>query len=221
MYLRCPECKTRYEISAARIPDGGARVRCPRCRTVFHVSRPLNGNGSEPHDDGQPEVVGESPERAFEPAGPRVPVVAETPVPVEAPTTASAEAPANVDASAPAEAPAPVALEPSERINRPPLPEVGRPPLRMPAARPIVPGAAVDSATARRIARAIVSDLASARREQRDAARKEGRVLSALGPVIAEAWDDYRRRVGDALATGTPHFREAVNEFLGLGDPLL
>ena len=48
MYLRCPECKTRYEISAARIPDGGAKVRCPRCRTVFQVSRPLNGNGTTP-----------------------------------------------------------------------------------------------------------------------------------------------------------------------------
>lgn len=46
MYLRCPDCKTRYEISAARIPEGGARVRCPRCRTVFQVSRPLNGNGN-------------------------------------------------------------------------------------------------------------------------------------------------------------------------------
>jgi predicted Zn finger-like uncharacterized protein len=46
MYLKCPECKTRYEISAARIPDTGARVRCPRCRTVFQVTRPANGNGA-------------------------------------------------------------------------------------------------------------------------------------------------------------------------------
>ena len=46
MFLKCPECKTRYEISAARIPDSGARVRCPRCRTVFQVARPTNGNGA-------------------------------------------------------------------------------------------------------------------------------------------------------------------------------
>jgi predicted Zn finger-like uncharacterized protein len=59
MYLRCPECKTRYEISAARIPDGGARVRCPRCQTVFQVSRPLNGNGTTP-----------PPARAIQPGAP-------------------------------------------------------------------------------------------------------------------------------------------------------
>ena len=46
MYLKCPECKTRYEIAAARVPDAGARVRCPKCRTVFQVTRPTNGNGA-------------------------------------------------------------------------------------------------------------------------------------------------------------------------------
>lgn len=138
MYLRCPECKTRYEISAARIPDGGARVRCPRCRTVFQVSRPLNGNGSTP-----------------------------------------------------------------------------------PPARPVVPGAPVDDETARRIARALVTDLLNARRDLMERARREGRLLSTIGPELVEAWESYRRRVGDPLARQAPHFRDAVNELVGNGERIL
>ena len=138
MYLRCPECKTRYEISAARIPDGGARVRCPRCRTVFQVSRPLNGNGATP-----------------------------------------------------------------------------------PPARTIEPGAPVDTDTARRIARALIGDLASQRQLSLDEARKDGRVLSTLGNELLEVWDDYRKKVGDDVARDGRIFREAVNEVLGGGEALL
>src|SRR5262245_54490055 len=106
MYLRCPECKTRYEISASRIPDGGARVRCPRCRTVFQVSSPTNGNG--------------------------------TPLPM--------------------------------------------------AAHTVVPGAQVEPEVARRIARALVSELLLARRERRDDAMKYGRLLAELGHDILDVF---------------------------------
>lgn len=138
MYLRCPECKTRYEISAARIPEGGARVRCPRCRSVFQVTRPLNGNGTAP-----------------------------------------------------------------------------------PAARPIQPGAPVDPETARRIARALIGDLLTSRREERDRALSEGRLLARLGPEILETWDRYRQRVGEPLARDTRFFQDALGEILGDGQPLL
>jgi predicted Zn finger-like uncharacterized protein len=137
MYLRCPECKTRYEISATRIPDGGARVRCPRCRTVFHVTRPTNGNG--------------------------------TPA----------------------------------------------------AANTVTPGAPVDPEVARRIARALVSELLLARRERRDRALIHGRLLSELGPDILDVYDSYRQRVGEEIARETNFFQDAVNEILAEGDAVL
>lgn len=138
MYLRCPECKTRYEISAARIPEGGARVRCPRCRSVFQVTRPLNGNGTAP-----------------------------------------------------------------------------------PPARPVQPGAPVDPETARRIARALIGELLNSRREERDRALSEGRLLARLGADILETWDRYRQRVGEPLARDTRFFQDALGEILGDGQPLL
>lgn len=266
MYLRCPDCKTRYEISAARIPDGGARVRCPRCRTVFHVSRPLNGNGAEAafEDDlrdapngaaagatavesgAAPDSLGTSAHAAVSGEGGASEAAAsreETPAPEESPapthppapthhpaptqTESLEETPAWAGTAPPGEAPARNDTPTPDFAYAPCLsPEVidaapAPPASRVPPARPVVVGAVVDSVTARRIARAILSDLASARVEQRHTALREGRVLSTLGPVIVEAWDDYRRRVGPALALGTPHFREALNEFLGNGEPLL
>jgi predicted Zn finger-like uncharacterized protein len=139
MYLKCPECKTRYEISATRIPDVGARVRCPRCRTVFQVARPTNGNGS------------------------------------------GSIAAANV----------------------------------------VVPGAPIDPEVARRIARALVSELLLARREQRDDALRQGRLLSRLGPDIMNTWDHYRERVGEQLAGETRFFQDAVNDILADGEMIL
>jgi predicted Zn finger-like uncharacterized protein len=139
MYLRCPECKTRYEISASRIPDGGARVRCPRCRTVFQVSSPTNGSGN-------------------------------------------------------------------------PFPA---------AAHAVVPGSQVEPEVARRIARALVSELLLARRERRDEAIRGGRLLAELGHDIIDVFDNYRQRVGEDLATETRFFQDAVNEILADGEKVL
>lgn len=139
MYLRCPECKTRYEISAARIPNGGARVRCPRCRTVFHVTRPTNGNGASPP----------------------------------------------------------------------------------PAANIVVPGGPVEPEVARRIARALVSELLLTCRDRRDHALLRGRFLAELGPDILELYDSYKQRVGDEMARNTHFFQDAVNDILADGEPVL
>ncbi len=139
MYLRCPECKTRYEISSVRIPAAGARVRCPRCRTVFQVSAPHNGNGTA-----QPE-----------------------------------------------------------------------------AANTVRPGAPVDPEVARRIARALVSELLLGRREMRDEAMQQGVILSRLGYDILDVYERYRERVGGQLAEETRFFQEAVNEIIGDGETIL
>lgn len=40
MIVRCPDCLSKYEIAAARVPEEGIRVRCPKCKAVFPVNRP-------------------------------------------------------------------------------------------------------------------------------------------------------------------------------------
>jgi predicted Zn finger-like uncharacterized protein len=47
MIIVCPECSTKFNIAAERIPDKGTKVRCARCRHVFTV---------EPEADAPPTV---------------------------------------------------------------------------------------------------------------------------------------------------------------------
>lgn len=35
MIIVCPECSTKFDVNADRIPDAGAKVRCARCKNVF------------------------------------------------------------------------------------------------------------------------------------------------------------------------------------------
>ncbi len=39
MIIICPECATKFDVAAERIPAGGAKVRCARCKHVFQVEK--------------------------------------------------------------------------------------------------------------------------------------------------------------------------------------
>lgn len=291
MYLRCPECKTRYEISASSIPEGGARVRCPRCRTVFTLPRPAappevpaqNGpvGSSAAESPAPPGGAAPSARAAFDPApfdpGSSEALAAVLPpppaagsksappesVPMESlfgrarrirdvavnETTAEAVAQAmgfraddpsrEGEDMTPGSAPAPgVPAEsappglagappagtglpsPTTAERRGRIPGARTRPIPLPA-NSVVPGAPVDAELARRIARALVSELLMARREARDEALREGRVMARLGPAILVTAERYRERVGAELADGTRHFQDAVNDIIGEGRPLL
>jgi hypothetical protein len=96
--------------------------------------------------------------------------------------------------------------------NGSPLPE---------AAHSVRPGAPVEPDVARRIARALVSELLLGRREKRDEAMNRGVILSALGHDILDVYERYRERVGEELAGETRFFQEAVNEIIGDGETIL
>ncbi len=105
-------------------------------------------------------------------------------------------------------------------VRRPRLPGSGGRPVPA-AAHAVTPGAPVEADVARRIARALVSEVLLARREMRNEALREGLLLARLGPAILEAWDRYRERVGAPIAEGTRFFHEAVNDILGEGQLIL
>jgi predicted Zn finger-like uncharacterized protein len=41
MIIVCPECSTKFNINAERLPAAGAKVRCARCKHVFHTEKPM------------------------------------------------------------------------------------------------------------------------------------------------------------------------------------
>ncbi|MGH7458085.1 MAG: zinc-ribbon domain-containing protein [Longimicrobiaceae bacterium] len=104
----------------------------------------------------------------------------------------------------PAPAPAPV-----------PGPEPEPRPSRAPASSPF--GAADPGAKARRLARALVSDIVMYHPVRRDQAVADGRLKQEFKDEIKKSWQEYVEQMGSKTARETPHFRNALNEILARG----
>ena len=70
------------------------------------------------------------------------------------------------------------------------------------------------------LARALVSDILVYNRDARDKALADGNLLKALGPEIKKSWELYKEKVGAEAATGTNHFKDALNEILAEGQSI-
>jgi hypothetical protein len=73
---------------------------------------------------------------------------------------------------------------------------------------------------ARRLARALVSDMVVYHPAKRRDALKAGNIKDAFKEEITKSWEEYVDQVGRELADSTPYFREALNEILGDGSPM-
>ncbi|MHB8080294.1 MAG: hypothetical protein ACYDIE_13685, partial [Candidatus Krumholzibacteriia bacterium] len=148
--------------------------------------------------------------------------VVETPRPAPRPAPRPQPSPAAASAAAPAAAPAPAPTIPfaSERAPAATVAAVAEP--AAPVVAPEAPGDLEgrprrDRDKARRLARALVSDILVYNRESRDRALREGNLIQALGPEIKKSWELYKERVTPEVANSTSHFRDALNEILAEG----
>ena len=248
MIVQCPDCTTRYELDASRVPAGRIRVRCARCRYVFPI-------------DAQAEVASAEdsmPDRGSE-SRPTAPVAADPGI-TRDPWASSATRPAvdpvpveSIEPSATPDNRPTVHAEPLQgmeatRIEDAPeaAPEIGldleieRPTMGHGAqtlAQPENPATATmteeplsevadadsDSAEdkkARRLARALVSDILVYNREKRDTALASGTLVRALGQEIKKSWELYKERVTPEVATSTNFFKEALNDILAEGQKI-
>jgi hypothetical protein len=73
---------------------------------------------------------------------------------------------------------------------------------------------------ARRLARALVSDIAVYHADRRREALRAGRLKEAFAEEIKKSWEEYTVQVGRDLAESTPFFTEALNEILAEGQPV-
>ena len=103
------------------------------------------------------------------------------------------------------EAPAPQpSLEPTPSKTRPVNPFLQRDP----------------KAKARRLARALVSDMIVYQPEKRQQAMEQGNIKEAFGAEIKKSWQEFVDQVGEEMATSTGFFNDALNEILGGGQKL-
>jgi hypothetical protein len=87
--------------------------------------------------------------------------------------------------------------------------------------RPINPFLANDpNAKARRLARALISDMITYFPEKREEALRTGTLKQVFEEEIKKSYEEYVGQVGREFAEGTPHFQDALNEILAGGKKL-
>jgi outer membrane biosynthesis protein TonB len=212
------------------------RVRCSICRGVFEVA----ADGAQPAEPAAaaPSAASAEPAQAAAPveAPQPTPQLAAapdpTPAPEPAPSAAPAAGPAFQPVSAPAPAPqptpapsaasAPAPASPPAAAPRPtPAPVQPSTPAAAPAASGRSPfGAADPNAKARRLARALVSDIVTYHPERRDRALADGTLKREFMDEIKKSWEEYVGQVGAETARGTTHFRDALNDILAKGQSI-
>ena len=140
-------------------------------------------------------------------------------VPIGAPLAKPAAAAAPPLAPAPAPAPKPVA-------DLPPAPAVGAAPAGRPAdaapapagKAPINPFLANDpNQKAKRLARALVSDMVAYHPQKRDEGMRAGTLKQLFREEIKKSYEEYVEQIGKEFAESTSHFQDALNDVLAGG----
>jgi predicted Zn finger-like uncharacterized protein len=205
MNTSCPHCKSVFRVDPTKIPAGGVRARCSICRGIFQVAAAGSPSASPP-------------------PSPAAAAVAATPSAV--PAAAMVGSAPSGGATSPAPAGPPPTGGPSARPSTPPpatpfprAPAAPAPASGTPsaAARPSPFGPVDPQAKARRLARALISDIVTYHPERRDRALGSGTLKQEFRDEIRKSWEEYVEQVGQQTAHGTPYFRDALNDLLAKG----
>jgi predicted Zn finger-like uncharacterized protein len=246
MNVACPECRSVFRVDPAKVVGVNLRARCAVCGGVIPVGASVRwaddfgANTTAAFVRQQQEVVrGAAAGPAAASAPPR-PVAREgAPAPMPAASRPAASAPAakvaaplpapEVSAPArPAGAAAPAAPQPvrSTAPAPPASPAPSAAPVTYPrpadappaARRPINPFLANDpNQKARRLARALVSDMIAYHPAKRDEGLRDGTLKQLFREEIKKSYEEYSEQVGREFAESTSHFQDALNEVLAGG----
>jgi hypothetical protein len=120
-------------------------------------------------------------------------------------TTPVATAAVQTPPSSPARTPAPTPV---------PTPE-------KPVKRPLNPFLANDpNAKARRLARALVSDMIAYLPQKREEGLRDGTLKQLFREEIKKSYEEYMDQIGREFAETTTHFQDALNELLAGGQKM-
>jgi predicted Zn finger-like uncharacterized protein len=244
MNVTCPNCATVYRVDPAKVPETGVRARCSVCSAVFAVRREEQAQSTPVR--AAVGAAAEAPVAAAAPKAPApapaspAPASHAAPVspaaPPRAPTLPPPAMPAGTRSAPPAapavpSAPAAPAIRPAAAAPAPPVfspqapaappapPAAAAPrPASTPGARPVNPFLSQDPALkARRLARALISDMVVYHPAKRQEGLRDGNLKELFDEEIKKSWEEYADQVGKDVAETTPYFKEALNEILAGG----
>ena len=73
---------------------------------------------------------------------------------------------------------------------------------------------------AKRLARALVSDMVAYQPQKREDAMRNGTLKQVFREEIKKSYEEYLDQVGKEFAEGTTHFQDALNEILAGGQKM-
>lgn len=228
---RCAVCSAVFAVSRdgkdapAATPHASAPAAAPAAAASFTTP-------AAPTPTPQPSVAPQhrppvaAPVSAPAPPLPRPTVpapAAHRPMMPAAPASAGAApprpaAPARPQPSVPVSAPAAAAPPPPPTTAPVQAPAPSVRPAGGPAGRPANPFLSQDpSLKARRLARALVSDIVVYHPAKRQEGIRDGNLKELFEEEIKKSWEEYTEQVGREIAESTGFFREALNEILAGG----
>lgn len=197
MNVRCDSCGTVYQVDPAKVPARGVQARCAVCPSIISVAAE-----SAPVLATEPPAATPTPQRKATPATsrPSAPVFTPTPgTPLRRPPPVAQPEPATpVTATAPRSA---SLAAPTATAKAPINPFLQKDPQQK----------------ARRLARALVSDMIAYQPDKRQKSLDSGTLKEDFDEEIKKSWEEYVEQIGDEVANSSNHFKEALNEILAGG----
>ena len=197
MTVSCPDCRSVFRVDPSKVPSTGVRARCSVCGGVI-----LLAGGTLP--------VAVTPALSAVAVPPSV--AASQSIPAGTPHRATA----SVSTMTP---PMPTAVaEPTPSFALPPMPMVGAVESPVAGKLPINPFLRADpDQRARRLARALVSDLVAYHPQKRDEGLRDGTLRQLFREEIKKSYEEYIEQVGREVAEQSPYFQDALNDILAGG----
>lgn len=194
-------------VERAPVPDGVLPVTPASPSTIASEPRPELGDPAVLAPE-QPRHAVDGPADETPHVGTTAPM-AQPSAPQTAPTREPL-VPSTVPSMAPTSFEVTTAAPTSPTRDAPPLSEA-RP-------RPVNPYLNnTPELRARRLARALVSDLVAYNPQKREQGLRDGTLRQLFRDEIRKSWDEYVEQVGANVAESTPHFQDALNDVLAGG----
>jgi predicted Zn finger-like uncharacterized protein len=237
MTVTCPECRSVFRVDPAKVPATGVRARCSVCGGVIAIAATAAAppSGRSAASGAATPTGAPAPAAALQAPGqptPRslsalaTPVARATPLPGAVPSgggsspmMASPLAPSTAPSAVPSKAPA--AATPAGAAAQPMATPASSGTGVLTPRRSINPFLNADPGQrARRLARALVSDLVAYHPHKREEGLRNSTLRQLFRDEIKKSYEEYVEQVGRDLAESTSHFQEALNDILADGRKL-
>lgn len=226
MNVGCPQCSSIFRVDPAKVPPGGVRARCSICGGVIPVPEPtaeLIAAGPQPPTR-PTRNTGEYSRRT---PSMGVPAAVTPPAGQPRAVTPAAGVPAGTPAAGVPRLPTPAAGVPRAATPAYEVPALEEPPPPAMVSAPSgVPGPTASinpylardpDVRAKRLARALISDIVTYYPEKHADALRAGSLKQTFSEEIKKSYEEYVAQIGQSFAESTTHFKDALNEVLGEG----